>query len=99
RLHEAGRLPAQVLTAAAEIAIRRVLLAAALTRPHDSTFFFAAFTRRRYVLCTGLYCSMQRAIAACIVSSTGTSQYTTKLADGFSAGPGRPCQITPPLSS
>ena len=64
RLHEARRLPAQVLTAAAEIPIRRVLSAAALTRPHDSTFFFAAFTRRRYVLWTGLYCSIQRAIAA-----------------------------------
>ena len=35
RLHEAGRLPAQVLAATAEIPIGRVLLAAALTRSHD----------------------------------------------------------------
>src|SRR3954462_10108815 len=74
RLHEARRLPAQVLAAAAEVLVGRVLLAAALARPHVSTFFFAAFTRRRYVVCTGLYCSMHRAMAACVVSSMGLSQ-------------------------
>src|SRR5918993_766526 len=88
-LHEPGRLPAQVLAALAEVLVRRVLPAAALTGSHPcspSTFFLAAFTRRRYVVCTGLYCSMQRATPAWTSSAIGLSQYTMKL-DGGAAPP------------
>ena len=47
RLHEPGRLPAQVLAALAEVAIVRVLAAAALAGPHyDSSFFFSSTPSR-----------------------------------------------------
>ena len=47
RLDVARGLPAEVLAALAEVAVRRILESAALAGPHDVSFFFGAFTRRR----------------------------------------------------
>ena len=57
RLDDPGRVPAQVFAALAEVPVVGIFAAAAGADSHDSGgFFFGAFTRSRYAVCTGLNC-------------------------------------------
>ena len=66
RRHDRRRLPAQVLAALAEVPVAAVLASAALTGPHRRVFLLRCLHPQAVVVPTGLYCSMQRAIAACM---------------------------------